>query len=64
MKIYKKEEDMPIGEIKKEDGSVHHLICHGSRRHVSHWESDGEHCSEKNCEINYERLKRNNNSIK
>lgn len=52
-KIYDKEGDMPRGEIKKEDGTYHHLICDGSRRHVSWFDSHGEHCSEPNCEINY-----------
>lgn len=52
MKTYKNEKDMPLGEIEKGDGTVHHLICHGSRRHVVHLDSSGEHCSEPRCEIN------------
>lgn len=55
MKFYENEKDMPICEIKKEDRIVHHLVCNGSRRHVSHWDSNGEHCSEPECEINHKK---------
>lgn len=53
MFVYQNEKDMPFGEIKKDDGSFHHLSCNGSRRHVISWDSNGSHCSEPNCEINY-----------
>lgn len=55
MKRYDKEEDMPMGEIKVVEGKdmIHHLVCNGSRRHVIWWDSNGQHCSEKHCEINY-----------
>ncbi len=52
MKFYKSEKDMPIGEIEKSDELFHHLVCEGSRRHVLHWDSNGEHCKEPRCEIN------------
>lgn len=52
MKFYDKEENMPFGEIKKDDGTVHHLVCNGSRRHVVYLNSSGQHCKVKNCEIN------------
>jgi hypothetical protein len=52
MKSYSKESDMPFGEIKKGDGTVEHLICEGSRRHVLSWDAKGEYCSEPRCEIN------------
>jgi hypothetical protein len=52
MKFYEREEDMPFGEIKKEDGTVHHLHCNGSRRHILDWDANGRHCSVKECEIN------------
>jgi len=56
-KTYAREEDMPFGETEKEDGTVHHLICNGSRRHVLWWSSEGTHCSVENCEINIGRGK-------
>lgn len=34
------------------DGTEKHVICDGARYHVVWWDSDGEHCSNKNCEIN------------
>jgi hypothetical protein len=52
MKSYEKESKMPFGEIEKGDGTVEHLICEGSRRHVLSWDTRGEHCSEPRCEIN------------
>lgn len=54
MKVYNSEREMPIFEIKKDDGSYEHLVCNGSRRHVLRWDSQGQHCSEPNCEINKE----------
>ncbi|MCF7795954.1 hypothetical protein K9M42_02575 [Patescibacteria group bacterium] len=42
---------------KDKDGYIEHLHCEGSRRHVIFWDTNGEHCSEKNCEVN------RNNSI-
>jgi hypothetical protein len=29
-----------------------HVIKEGSRYHVTFWDSNGIHCSEKNCELN------------
>ena len=29
-----------------------HVIKEGSRNHVPFWNSNGIHCSEKNCELN------------
>lgn len=34
------------------DGTEKHIYCDGARFHVLHWDSNGEHCSEPNCEIN------------
>lgn len=31
---------------------VPHVYQEGSRQHVLHWDTDGAHCSEPNCEIN------------
>lgn len=31
---------------------VKHIIKEGSREHVLWWDSNGQHCSEKDCEIN------------
>lgn len=59
MKFFYNEKDMPINEIEKEDGTVQHLICNGSRRHVVSWDSNGTHCNEPRCEIN----KRKHNTI-
>ncbi len=36
------------GEIIEE-----HIICEGARFHVLHWDSNGTHCSVKNCEKNH-----------
>jgi len=33
-------------------GSVPHVVSDGSRSHVTHWDGDGAHCSEPNCEMN------------
>ena len=30
-----------------------HVIKEGARYHVLHWDSEGRHCSETNCEINH-----------
>jgi hypothetical protein len=57
MKSYEKESDMPLGELKKEDGTVEHLICEGSHRHVISYGAKDRHCSEPRCEIN-KRLER------
>ena len=32
---------------------VPHIIKENSRKHVVYWDSNGKHCSEPNCEINY-----------
>lgn len=35
------------------DGTIKHpLHKEGARYHVLHWDTDGIHCSEPNCEIN------------
>jgi predicted GNAT family N-acyltransferase len=52
MKIFEKESDMPYAEIENGDGTVEHLVCEGSRRHVISWDRKGIHCSEPRCEIN------------
>ena len=31
---------------------VEHIVKEGSREHVLHWDSNGTHCSEPNCEVN------------
>lgn len=33
---------------------IEHVIKEGSRKHVIYWDSEGEHCSEPNCEVNNE----------
>lgn len=60
MKSYKTQTDMPIGELEKENGTVEHLVCQGSRRHVISYDTNGEHCSEPKCEINYKQNKKKN----
>lgn len=52
MKFYESEKEMPFGEIERGDGTVHHLVCDRSRRHVVYYDSSGMHCSVKNCELN------------
>ena len=52
MKFFNRPEEVPIREIKKDDGTVHHIICEGIRRHTLYWDSNGIHCSCKECEIN------------
>jgi len=37
---------------KKADGTEHHIICEGWRRHVLWWDTNGTHCSEPKCEVN------------
>ncbi len=32
---------------------IKHITKEGSRSHVIHWDSNGSHCSEPNCEINH-----------
>lgn len=34
------------------DGTEKHIVCDGARYHVLSWNSNGERCSCKNCEIN------------
>ena len=38
--------------IYNSDGSVKHISKEGSRYHILYYDSEGAHCSEKNCEIN------------
>lgn len=30
-----------------------HVVSEGSREHVMHWDTNGRHCSEKDCEVNH-----------
>lgn len=32
---------------------VKHIIKEGARYHVPHWDTNGQHCSEKDCEQNH-----------
>ena len=50
-------EDWPCGPCEEnEDGHlVHPPHIEGSKFHVLHWDSIGRHCSEPNCEVNFER---------
>ena len=41
-----------------EDGTEKHVVCDGARFHVLSWDTFGEQCSEKNCEINARRAER------
>jgi len=43
-----------LAQIKKggADGTEHHIICEGWRRHVLWWDTNGTHCSEPKCEVN------------
>ncbi len=34
-------------------GYVKHVRCDGARFHVLHWSSQGRHCSEPKCIVNY-----------
>ncbi len=34
-------------------GIMKHIIKEGSRHHVTFWDSNGIHCSEKECELNH-----------
>jgi len=38
-------------EINK-DGNLKHITKEGARYHVLYWNTQGRHCSEKNCELN------------
>ena len=44
-----------LTERKNKKGSLKHIYCEGSRRHVLWWDSKGVHCSEPECEINKEK---------
>lgn len=48
--IRNKYEIIPI-EYNK-DGTIKHINKEGARYHVTWWNSQGIHCTEKNCEIN------------
>lgn len=39
---------------KTKKNVVKHVIKEGSRQHVVHWDTQGTHCSEPDCEINHE----------
>ena len=36
----------------KKQQYVDHVVEDGSRNHVLHWDTQGTHCSEPNCETN------------
>lgn len=42
-----------IPEYNK-NGTEKHIICDGARFHVTYWDTNGSHCSIKNCEVNNE----------
>ena len=44
---------------KNKDGSIQHVYCDGARFHVKWWDSEGTHCTEKDCEINRDRKRMN-----
>lgn len=58
MKYFKHEQDMPLHEIKKKDGTLEHLICLESTRHSVWYDINGFHCNEPNCEINNKQIHR------
>ena len=35
-----------------QDGTEKHIVCDGARFHVLHYDRNGMHCSEPNCEVN------------
>ena len=35
---------------------VKHIVKEGSREHVIYWDTQGAHCSEKNCEVNKRKI--------
>lgn len=39
-------------ELASDPNYVKHVQCDGARFHVIHWDSNGSHCSCKNCIIN------------
>ena len=41
--------------IENPDGSIQHVICEGARFHVISWSTEGQRCSEPDCEVNRER---------
>ena len=41
-----------------ESGHIKHVSKEGSREHVLWWDSNGCHCSEKDCEINFQKVDR------
>ena len=41
--------------IELENGNIAHAHCNGARWHMLWWSSDGKHCSEQRCVVNYER---------
>lgn len=59
MKRIENEKDMPMFQEPDKDGYIEHICCEDSRRHVLRWDSNGEHCSESNCEINKPKEKNN-----
>jgi hypothetical protein len=42
-----------IPQVTYEDGVIHHVIADGARFHTPSWDSNGAHCSEKDCEVNH-----------
>jgi len=45
----------PLPRVEKGDGTIHHVVCYGSHDHVISWSSEGERCSEPDCEINHKK---------
>ena len=42
----------PVAPERNPDGTLKHIVKEGARYHVTHWDTDGAHCSEPNCEMN------------
>jgi len=41
---------------RNEQGHLKHICCNGARFHVMSWSTKGRHCSEPECEVNFERV--------
>ena len=52
MSIYCEPGTWPLPRVEKDDGSIEHVCCDGSREHVLYWTSQGRFCTEERCEIN------------
>lgn len=42
----------PIEKAESDPHYIKHVICESARFHVIHWDSNGSHCSEKDCILN------------